>query len=330
MKNEFNNNIEKDKYPLLNIILNDKKEIELLEKIPQINTFSNIIMNYLNYKKTKEEIEKISIKTEKEKIMNMNNYPLTNDEFNKIINNYINVYNSLVEEKNKLDQNSYENYTLDYFIIRDGNNKNNLLEIYKNFVEKQNEFISKIAKNEIHKVYLDNIDEIYIQEAKEMDIPKLLSNEKFIKIIINSSYKEYCFDSNNNIIYNDNIKKIIFDYEKIEKYLGENILTGIKKFKNFDKAIKTIKYKDENNIDIDSDILYDFQKKYRNELLEENEKQEILNFIQNQNESNKKDLLLSLQLLMYHILSIESKEDDDILVIINNMTIESYNEIQKK
>ena len=260
----------------------------------------------------------------------MNNYPLTNDEFNKIINNYINDYNSLVEEKNKLDQNSYENYTLNYFIIRDGNNKNNLLEIYKNFVEKQNEFISKIVKNEIHKAYLDNIDEIYIQEAKEMDIPKLLSNEKLIKIIINSSYKEYAFDSNNNIIYNDNIKKIIFDYEKIEKYLGENILTGIKKFKNFDKAIKTIKYKDENNIDIDSDILYDFQKKYGNESLEENEKQEILSFIKNQNKSNKEDLLLSLQLLMHYILSIASKEDDDILDIIKNMPAEKYNEIQKK
>ena len=327
LKNQFNNNIEKDKYPLLNIILNDKSEIELLQKIPQINTFSNIIMNYLNYKITKEEISKISIKTEKENIMNMENYPLTNDKFNEIINNYIKDYNSLVEEKNKIEQNSYENYTLDYFIIRDGNNKNNLLEIYKNFVEKQNEFISKIEKNEIHKAYLDNIEEIYIQEAKEMDIPKLLSNEKLIKIIINSSYKEYGFDSN---IYNDNIKKIIFDYEKIEKYLGENILMGIKKFKSFDKGITTIKYKGENNIDIDSDILYDFQKKYGKELLEENEIQEILNFIQNQNESNKEDLFLSLQLLMYHILSITSKEDDDILYIINNMPIESYNEIQKK
>jgi hypothetical protein len=330
LKNEFNNKIEKNKYPLLNIILNDKSEIELLQKIPQINTFSNIIMNYLNYKITKEEIEKISIKTEKEKIMNMNNYPLTNDKFNEIINNYIKDYNSLAEEKNKLDKNIYENYTLDYFIIRNENNKNNLLEIYKNFIEKQNEFISKIMKNEIHKTYLDNIEEIYIQEAKEMDIPKLLLNEKLIKIIINSSYKEYTFDSNNKIIYNDNIKKIIFDYDKIEKNLGENILIGIKKFKSFDKGITTIKYKDENNIDIDNDILYDFQKKYGKELLEENEKQEIFNFIQNQNESNKEDLLLSLQFLMYYILSILSKKDDDIFDIINNMQIENYNEIQKK
>ena len=330
LRDSFNNS-EKNKYPLLNIILNDMNDIEFLQRIPIINKFSNIMIDFLSYKKTKDECLSSSLLNEKENMMN--DCIQTNDNFNKIIYNYITNYNFLLEKlnktNNKINENNYWNYNLDYFIIRDDNNRNCLLEIYQEFIEKQNNFISEIMDNEIHKKYLENINEIYIQDAKEMEIPKLCSDEKLIKIIINNSYKEFNF--NENMEYKGNEKSFFFDFDKIEKNLGENILFGIKRFINLNIGIRKTIYKNEINYDIHNiDILYYFKKKYKKYLLlEENEEKDIINsIIKNKTRYKKEDFFLSLKFLMHYILSKNLKNDDNIFDIIKSMPVANFNPIQ--
>ena len=81
-----------------------------------------------------------------------------------------------------------------------------------------------------------------------------------------------------------------------------------------DISIRKIKYKDEKLDDINNDILYDFQKKYKKNKLEENEEKYIENFMKNKNKNESYLFLLSLQFIMFNILSKSSnlKNEDDI------------------
>ena len=322
----------------MNIILNNTQfvEFELLQKIPSINYFSNIVLNHLNYKKTKEEINKIKLKEEKEQLIK-DSFLLPGKDTDKLIKQYIKDYFSLIKDKNnvELDENNFENYPLDYFIIV-GNDKNYLLEIYNNFIQAHNTFISTIEKSKIHED-LKIIDEIYIQDAKESDIPKYSEN-KLIEIIINNS--EINFDENNNIKFDDNY---ICDYDEIEKNLGKIMYSGIKKFISRDIGIRKFKYKDEYYNDLNDDILYDFKKKYmknelaKNELSEneltEKDKEKIEKYMEEKKKEECKSFLLSLQFLMHHILSNQDylKNEDDIYnEVIDKMPIANLEQSQKQ
>ena len=212
----------------------------------------------------------------------------------------------------ELDINNILNYPLNYFVVI--NNKNNrLLEIYKDFIQLQNEFISTIEKCKIHENLFKDIDEIYVQDANEKNIPKLLSEDKLFEIILAHSYKEYNFDEKKNIRYDENYKTIVFNYEEIEKNLGKNMIFSIKKFIQSD-GIRTIIFKDECYDDINNDILYDFQKNFKKKELDKNEEQNIEKFMENKNKKQCFSFLLSLQFLMLNILyrGQELKNDDDI------------------
>ena len=316
LKEKFNNEItDKENYPLLNIILNNKDDLEFLQKIPSINAFSNIMLDYMNYKKTKQEIDKLQIKDIKEEIKNC--FIITDDKFNDMINQFIKSYNILIKNKdNLLDENNYDNYNLKYFIIN--NDENPLYSIYKIFIEKQNNFILAISKSNLYENIIKNIQEINVQDASKENIPHLCPRDKLIEIIINNTYKEYTVDQNNNIEYNENYKKVIYNFDEIEKSLGNIILYGIKKFIQLDIGIRKIIYKDQEYDDINNDIIYSFQKKYKKKELLDKEKQNIDDFCKNKNKNECYSFLISLQFLMVKILSYftELKEDDELNDII--------------
>ena len=264
----------------------------------------------------------------------INNSTLSNNSFSDVIKIYIQNYNSLIKDKNnkEIDENNFENYPLDYFVISN-NDKNSLLEIYNDFIQRQNEFISTIKKSKIHENFLKNIDEIYVQDANESDIPKLCSEAKLIEIILTNAYKEYNFDKNNNIKYDNCYRKIIFNYDKIEKTLGNNIYSGIKKFIPSNIGVRKMKYKDEKYNEIDNDILYDFQKKYEKAELNENEKQNIQKFLENKNKNYCYSFLISMQFFMIYILSKSSvfkKEDDLFRDVIEKMPLANMDKTQKE
>ena len=87
--------------------------------------------------------------------------------------------------------------------------------------------------------------------------------------------------------------------------------SGLKKFIPIDIGIRKIKYKDDNYNDLNDDILFDFQKKYKKKELTENEKVKIEKFMEEKNKNECHSFLLSLKFLMYNILSKSDLKDND-------------------
>ena len=287
--------IDPNKNPLLNISLINKDKIYKLNKIPFINKLTNIMLEFLNYKKSKDEI-KNKLKDEKE-IIEISN-------FKSLMEDYIKNYNSLIEDS-KLTNNNYENYSLDYFIIDKNNDKNSLYKIYKDFIINQNNFIESLNNNNSKELneFFQNIEIIYVQDANEADIPKIIDEDKVFETIIKNGFIKYSLDSNND----ENFKKVDFDIDRIEKILIYDNLFQIKKFYPEEYGIRSLKYIGEVYEDINDDIINDYRKQFNKKTISEKEQQSIIDFV---NELSKKDnyeLLLSLQYLMIHILSLSTK-----------------------
>ena len=99
----------------------------------------------------------------------------------------------------------------------------------------------------------------------------------------------------------------------IEKNIIEEIIPGIKKFICGKNAIRKIIYKDDINNElsdeISCEILCDFEKKITSQNINDEQKK---NIIENIKSLDKNKILLSLQYLMFYILSNEIKEDENI------------------
>ena len=84
---------------------------------------------------------------------------------------------------------------LKYFLIFENNEENQLNNIYRKFIEYQNNFISNISK----KYFINkNIEEIQINEAREDNVIKISSSDsEFLDILIINTL--IIFDNDNNI-----------------------------------------------------------------------------------------------------------------------------------
>ena len=207
----------KDKYPIINIIINENefhKKLKLLKYIPIINTLCNYMINYVSYRYTREEAKLILI-TEvisDKKIIELSK------EFTKIYKEiwpYIknpqigDNFSDLEENKLYLSNLCLDSHKDTYGFV--------LLEIYKKMAEWQNLFIDTVIKslNNNLNSYEDmfNLD-ISLQDCQEEQILNLPSFEKenninLMKIILDNSLR------------NDN--KIIYNYEQIENELASSM-----------------------------------------------------------------------------------------------------------
>jgi len=267
--------LDKNKNPVLNWIVNNMDKIYKLNRLNSINLFTNKLYNHLSCKFTKDEISKIPLKEEKKSIKNF-------DE--DLIKNFIDDYNSFCDEKNRIKKDKYDDCTLDYFVI---DKKNFLYEIYEKLIEYQNEFLLNISKKKEYETYIKNIEEIYIQDANDNDVPRL-NEKKLLDVIINYSFLEN--------------KETNFNFDMIEKKLIEETIPGIKKFISGDLAIRQIIYKGKFNT-LNNDILYDFQKKMKSKILNKKQEEIILGKIKGKTKNELLPLLLSIQSLMMFILS---------------------------
>ena len=294
--------IDQNRNPLLYHLYTNKDKITMLNKLPSINKIINIMMEFLNYKKTKDEINSKPLKDEKE-ISEI-------DNFNLLMEDYIKNYNSLVDDSKKII-NKYENYSLDYFIIKEDSDKNSLYQICEKFIENQNQFIESLINDNIPEeinIFFKNAQTIHIQDANESNIPKLLDENEFFEIIMKNCFIEYSFDSNNNIIWDESYKKVNFNFEQIEKILIYETLSEIKKFYSAKYGIRTIKLKDNEYKFIDDQIINDYQEKFNNKPIDEEGKKSIIEFLKGIKEKENYELLLSLQYLLIHILSLQKKD----------------------
>ena len=154
-------------------------------------------------------------------------------------------------------------------------------------IEYQNEFLLNISKKKEYETYIKNIEEIYIQDANDNDVPRL-NEKKLLDVIINYSFLEN--------------KETNFNFDMIEKKLIEETIPGIKKFISGDLAIRQIIYKGKFNT-LNNDILYDFQKKMKSKILNKKQEEIILGKIKGKTKNELLPLLLSIQSLMIFILS---------------------------
>ena len=316
----FKERIDPNKNILLNNLFQNEDKITMLNKLPSINKVTNIILESLNYKKTKEQL-KNKLKDEAE-IMKI-------DGFTALMENYILNYNSLIDDDSQRLINDYKDYPLDKFIIEKNNENNLLYSIYKNFINNQNNFIDGLINNKNSKginEFLQKIETIYVQDAQESDILKRLEENKILEFIIQNSFIKYNFDnSNKDILFDVTYKNINFDFDKIEKLIMFEVLVSLKKFYPEEYGIKKLKLKGEKYKEIDNDIINDYQQKFGNKTLEDNEKNKINDFLKDLSKKDNYELLLSLQYLMYHILSESNNlsKDKDITEVIKSISQEN-------
>ena len=313
------------KNPSLKNLFENENTIVKLNKLPFINKIANIMLDFLSYKKTKDEIQKTTLKS-----LIVETEFIDNNNFEKLMENYIKNYNSLIDDSKKIDYNNYGNYSLDYFVVEENSGKNLLYNIYKDFINNQNQFIESLINDEGSEElndYLKNTKMIYVQDAKESDIPKILEDNKLFEVIIKNCFITFSFDSNNNIIYNENYKKVNFNYDEIGKILIYEFLPEMKKFYPAEYGIRKIKLKGDVYKSINDDIINDYGKKFNYKNIDEKGKKIIIDFIKKQKKEDIYELLLSLQYLMIHILSSTTKyknssniaEDNDIVGVIESV-----------
>ena len=329
---KFNNSSDnKKKYPLINIIINKDSELTRnsmnMKNLANINKLSNLLLKIYSYKISREDAKSKKLKNELSKILDdykkINNDQITEEIFcDEYIAPFINSWNQIkdkaVQYKCKVlrDINNGEKplditdeSLLCYFLIDDGE-KNGLFlaSAYEQFIEWQNGFIDDIiSQNKLSGIlnsYVPQLEkEINVQDATKYEIINI--DEKIYKNLnelISSCSMRNIFKKENNTIDYSNYNDIAYDYDFIEEELGKLILPGLKKFKN-DK-ITFIKYLYEGFRGENSSILIEYNNKYTQIELTEEEKSTINKLLKKNNNNNSfiKDIFSSLQILMNEIL----------------------------
>ena len=313
----------KEKYPILNTIINDDKlqeRIKLMKKLPLINKVCNEMINYASFKYSREEAKEILIKDE-----------LINNEIYNLLNEFIKIYKEIrphikQEGCHEFGDLYYEldikNLHLSDLCVDSGEMGFGLvyLAIYKEMADWQNSFINVVinSSNEHLKYYKDSFNsKIMIQDCEEEQILNLPSfgiendkskdnNEKdninLLEVILNNSYRKE--------------NKIIYDYDEIEDELANSILPKIRSFKS---EFRKVKYQYEC---FEGDRITNFMEKYLQRELTENELKNIIIYInenQNNNKFNIKNFLFSLQYLIDIILDKSPDINETISSVIKNI-----------
>ena len=328
---KFNSSKEnQNKYALINILVN--KELDIIngamnmKSLDNINRLVNIMLNIYSYKISRDNAKKYILKNELNYIIKTYNEINTikiNDE-DIFIKDYIDPFieswniikNKAIQYKCKLlrDFGKGENplemnidIPIYYYLVDKGDQDGGmfLAAAYQNYIEWQNKFIDQIiSKNSIKGIlnsYVSQLEqEINVQDATNEEIINIDDNiYKILDDLILSNSMRNIFTSDNKINYK-NYNEIIYNYDSIEEELGKIILPGLKKFKN-DK-IKFVIYLGETLQGDNSSILLDYNTKYNQENLSEEEKNSINKLI-NLDNGSKFDIFSSLSILMNQILN---------------------------
>ena len=238
-------NYNSSDYPFLSAIFSEEKIFDLIDYLPKLNEFSNLIYYKLNMKYSQKELQKKEI----------------TKEFNTELNRYINDFNSFIEKNNQslgINKIIYNNTNL-YEILNLPGSLINL--VYNKIIQLYNNFLKKMkictTKDKI-------MEEVIIQEAREDDYnfnyvtykgKRITIKEKLKELILLYSKRERIINNNINV-YNGG--RIIYNFELIESKLEEQFIFGKKYFSEKQKMFISSKdlFKDEFN------ILKEFEKKF--------------------------------------------------------------------
>ena len=219
-----------------------------------------------------------------------------------------------------------DNY-LCFFLIDDGDKDGGmfLASAYENFIQWQNQFIDDIIdKNNLGGIlnsYISQLEiEINIQDAEENEVINIDDNTYYyLEELISSCSIRNIFDINGKQIYYKNYNAIKYDYDIIEEKLAKLILPGLKKFKK--NKYKFITYLYEGFRGQNSTVLTQYNEKYEQHELTEDEKNYINKSLKNINDDNKvyNDIFSSLQILMNEILKENYQQNYLLYDIIQNI-----------
>ena len=331
--NIFNSNKEnKNKYALINILINLDSDLiknaKKMKYLNDINKLSNLLLNIYSYRISRENAKIKTLQEELGKIINDFNEinkqkTWTEQEF---IDEYIKPFQKSWDEiKNKavqykcrilrdLDKGEKPldidiNNTLNYFLVDDGDKEGGmfLASAYSNFIDWQNQFIDEIiSKNNMKGIlnsYVSQLEkQVNVQDATESEILNIDDEiYSFLNELISECSMRNIFNKNDKAINYQKYNDIIYNYDLIEEELGKRLIPYLKKFKK-DK-IKFVTYFYEGFRGKNSAVLVDFNAKYAQRELTDDEKNYINKILKINNNSNFiNDIFSSLQILMNEIL----------------------------
>ena len=300
-------------YPFISSYFPEEDNIfNIIEYIPKLNQFSNIVYDKLNIKYSKKDITEKKIKE------------VFHDELNK----YINEFNEFIEKNkevfdinNKIDRDS----TLMEIINLPGSKLNviysNIIKMYNNYIEKM-----KVPNN-----FKDIIDKVIIQEAKENDYNfkyilkngnKITVGDKINELIFLYSYRNRKEEDKLNV-YNGG--KIEYKFDIIENKLEEYFIFG-KKF--FDDKQKLFIFYDD-IFEKERNIFNEFKNKYQQEELSQEKNKNLEEYFE-KNIENTSNIFYEILLLFNYMLQKEfdfnlKKEENFINNILKYFELKSYN-----
>ena len=334
----------------INTLIKDKedftKDIINMKYLENINRLSNILLSIYSFKISREEGKSNSLKDKLDDILEKfnktnRNRIKENDFIEKYINSFIKSWDLIKEksiqykcqilrdiEKGEKPLDMSINLPLCYFLVDDGEKDGGmfLASAYEHFIEWQNNFIDIIIGNNklngIHNSYVSQLEqELNVQEVTKEEIIKIDEDiYKDLKNLIKTTSMRNIFTKDDKINYK-NYNDIIYDLDYIEEELGKKILLGIKKFRK--GKIKFVTYLYEGFRGENSSVLIDYNRKYKQRELNENEKI-ILNKFSRDNNENENikfniDVFSSLQILMNEIIRENYEKNHLIKKVIENL-----------
>ena len=347
--NEFNSlKANENKYSLINMLIKNDEDLTInainMKSLENINKLANILLNIYSFKISRDDAKEKILKNELPKIIE--NYNEINpvkindeEEFEKdYIEPFIKSWDLIKKkavqykcqvlrklEKGEKPLDMRVDNKLCYFLVDNGDKEGGmfLASAYQHLIEWQNDFIELIiSKNNLNGIlnsYVPLIEqEIDIQDANKEEIINIDDNtfKYFNNLIFHSSMRNI-FNSGNKINYK-NYNSILYNFDYIEEELGKIILPGIKKFKK--EKIKFITYLFEGFRGENSSILVDFNTKYPQKPLKEEEKDALNDFIKiNNSRQFYNDIFASLQILMNEIIKQNYEQEHLIYKIIETL-----------
>ena len=316
------------KYPLIaNYIKEENPEKFLIKYLPEFNEFCNFMIDYYSYKISREDAAKRDLKEED---LYKNDYQKFKDKLKKFVKiwDILKPYARKFACRDEMPEVSLnENQKVAYFLNDDGDMGKGMYiaAAYQNFIEWQNNFLDSIIEPSKQSGLLHH----FVKNMEHtIDVQKAKKNEALNFDIINKSFIMCIYDNcKRNIFLKDNTinymnyKQFIYDFDEIEKYLGELLLPGKVKF-NSHEHLKFVTFCFEGFRKNKSSVLTDFDEKYKQVPLEPKKKQAIYDIIKDQLNEQAEDLtkiLFSIQLLIYYLTQERQNEKDEIKTILGDL-----------
>ena len=230
---DYINNIlkgrDENEFPVLSKYLKTKKVKKSKDKEKNKDKYSLDNLNYFNkalnlfYDKYSNQISRQD--SERKTIKDSDIYIEENNK--KSIDKFIKIYNSfeLKDSEGNILELNVENKICDFLLIDDNKYGKSYKEIYKKFINKQNEELEDLLNKKISSGEFNNNckERINVQQIKKNEIFILSKSSNFIEILFNSSYRKY-IDTKKQ----DDYKEYEIDLKQIEEEMTNSFLKNKK------------------------------------------------------------------------------------------------------